>query len=70
MGCRPEGIAPGGVDMARYILKDDRYSKDPMVFSSYKEMIDRVRTISTEKGKEFTEKTEKELKYEVETLLE
>jgi len=56
--------------MARYILKDSKYSREPLAFNSYKEMIDKVRIISKEKGQEFTEKTEKELKYDVETLLE
>jgi len=56
--------------MARYILKDDKYSKDPMVFASYKEMIDKVRALCKKKGKEFNEKNEKDLKYNVETILE
>jgi hypothetical protein len=56
--------------MARYILNDDAYSKDPIVFESYRKMIDKVRSISKEKGKEFTEKNEKDLKYKVETILE
>jgi hypothetical protein len=56
--------------MARYILKDDNYSKEPIVFNSYREMIDKVRTLSKEKGKEFTEKNEKDLKYKVERVLD
>jgi hypothetical protein len=60
----------GGASMARYILKDEKYSKDPMVFASYKEMIDKVRALCKKKGKEFNEKNEKDLKYNVETILE
>jgi hypothetical protein len=56
--------------MARYILEDEKYSKGPVVFDSYKEMIDKVRAMSKKKGQEFTEKNEKVLKYKVETLLE
>jgi hypothetical protein len=56
--------------MARYILEDDKYSKGPVVFDSYREMIDKIREMSKKKGKEFTEKNEKDLKYKVETLLE
>jgi hypothetical protein len=60
----------GGVNMARYILEDDKYSKGPVVFDSYKEMIDQIREMCRKKGKEFNEKNEKALKFKVETLLE
>jgi hypothetical protein len=56
--------------MARYILEDDNYSKGPVVFDSYRQMIDKIREMSKKKGKEFTEKNEKNLKFKVETLLE
>ena len=56
--------------MARYILEDEKYSKGPVVFDSYKEMIDKVRAMCKKKGQEFTEKNEKDLKYKVETVLE
>jgi hypothetical protein len=56
--------------MARYILEDDNYSKKPVVFDSYQKMIDKVRVMSKEKGREFNEKSVKELKYKVETVLD
>jgi len=56
--------------MARYIVKDDNYGKEPMVFGSYKEMIDKIQAICKAKGKKFTEKDEKELKYKVERVLD
>ncbi|HWR69080.1 MAG TPA: hypothetical protein VN416_08680 [Desulfomonilia bacterium] len=56
--------------MARYILKDERFSRNPVVFESYKAMIDRVRALSKEKKKEFTNKDEKELKFEIEKVLD
>jgi hypothetical protein len=56
--------------MARYILEDDKYGKGPVVFDSYKEMIDKIREMSKKKGKEFTEKDEKALKFKVETVLD
>jgi hypothetical protein len=56
--------------MARYILEDNKYSKGPVVFDSYREMIDKIREMAKNKGKEFTEKNEKDLKFKVETLLE
>jgi len=56
--------------MARYILEDAKYSKAPVVFESYREMIAKVRDMCKKKGKEFTEKDEKDLKYKAETQLE
>lgn len=56
--------------MARYIVEDEKYSKGPMVFDSYREMIDKIREMCEEKGQEFTERNEKSLKYKVETVLE
>lgn len=56
--------------MARYILKDEKYAKDPVVFDSYRDMIDRVRAISKEKKRVFTDKDEKGLKFEVEKVLD
>lgn len=56
--------------MARYILEDQKYLKGPVVFDSYREMIDKVRETCRKKGQEFTEKNEKDLKYKVETVLE
>jgi hypothetical protein len=56
--------------MARYILEDENYSKEPVVFDSYREMIDKVRAMYKKKGQEFTEKNEKVLKYKVEKILE
>jgi len=56
--------------MARYILEDDKYSKGPVVFDSYKHMVEKVREVCKKKGKEFTDKDEKTLKYKMETLLE
>ena len=56
--------------MARYILEDEKYSKKPFVFETYKDMIDRVRTICKEKKVNFDEKEEKRLKYKVEKVLD
>ena len=56
--------------MARYILEDEKYSTGPVVFDSYKQMIDKIREVCKKKGQDFTEKNEKALKYKVETLLE
>ncbi|MCE5274411.1 MAG: hypothetical protein ABFD70_07225 [Syntrophaceae bacterium] len=56
--------------MARYIVKDEKYSKEIMVFESYQEMIEKVRAICREKGLEFSEKDEKKLKYRMETVLD
>jgi hypothetical protein len=67
---RTDKTAEGGANMARYIMEDDKYSKGPVVFDSYREMIDKIREMSKKKGKEFTDKNEKDLKYKVETLLE
>jgi len=58
------------MNMARYILEDKKYGKGPVVFESYREMIEKVRAMCKKKGQEFTEKDEKELKYKAETLLE
>lgn len=56
--------------MARHILEDEKYSKGPVVFESYKEMVDKVRAMCSKKGLKFSEKDEKSLKYKVEVLLE
>jgi hypothetical protein len=71
----PESIlilnnTPGRKKMARYILEDKKYSKGPVVFDSYREMIDKVRAVCKKKGQEFNEKDEKALQYKVETVLE
>ena len=56
--------------MARYILKDEKYTKKPVVFESYKDMIDRVRAICKEKKEDFNEKDEKKLTFEVERVFD
>lgn len=56
--------------MARYILKDEKYTKKPVVFDSYKDMIDRVRAVCKEKKMNFNEKDEKSLKYETEKIID
>ena len=56
--------------MARYIVKDEKYDKEIMVFESYQEMIEKIRAICREKGLEFSEKDEKKLKYRMETVLD
>jgi len=56
--------------MARYIVKDEKYSKEIMVFESYQEMIEKIRAICRGKGLEFSEKDEKKLKYRMETVLD
>lgn len=56
--------------MARYILKDEKYVKKPVVFESYKDMIDKVRSICTKEKKTFSEKDEKNLLFEIEKVLD
>lgn len=56
--------------MSRHILEDDKYTKGPVVFESYKQMVEKVKEMCRKKGQEFSEKDEKKLKYKVETLLE
>lgn len=73
--CRNPGVVPvdltgKGGTMARYILKDEKYVKKPVVFESYREMIDKVRSICSKEKKTFAEKDEKSLKYDVEKMLD
>ncbi|HPI91740.1 MAG TPA: hypothetical protein PLT09_00600 [Deltaproteobacteria bacterium] len=56
--------------MARYILKDEKYTQKPLVFESYKDMIDKVRAVCKEKKKDFSDKDEKSLKFEVEKVMD
>ena len=68
--CTLQTIFKEVTGMARYIMEDEKYGKGPVVFDSYREMIEKVRAVCKKKGKEFTEKDEKNLRYKQETVLE